>query len=87
MAARSSLLRPRTALANAVKLADKLRETIKACAQVQTSSETELSKLTLSVGIAIYQTGEPLQAFVQRADRCPFVPPSRPAATGSSAEI
>lgn len=63
-----ALLLPRTALADAVKLADKLRGTIKAHELAQMSSE--LSKLTLSVGIAVYQPGESLQAFVQRADRC-----------------
>jgi len=63
-----ALLLPRTALADAVKLADKLRGIIKARELVQISSE--LSKLTLSVGIAVYQPGESLQAFVQRADRC-----------------
>jgi diguanylate cyclase len=65
-----ALLLPRTALADAVKLADKLIGTIKARELVQASSETEFSQLTLSVGISVYQPGESLQSFVQRADRC-----------------
>ncbi len=65
-----ALLLPRTALADAVKLADKLIGTIKASELVQGSSETGISQLTLSVGIAVYQPGETLQSFVQRADRC-----------------
>jgi diguanylate cyclase len=61
---------PRTALTDAVTLADKLRGTIKAHELVQASSESGFNTLTLSVGIAVYQPGETLQSFVQRADRC-----------------
>jgi Diguanylate cyclase, GGDEF domain len=77
-----ALLLPRTALADAVKLADKLIGSIKARELVQASSETEFSQLTLSVGIAVYQPGESLQSFVQLPTAA-FTPPNRPAATGS----
>ncbi len=68
-----ALLLPRTALPDAVTLAEKLKAALKARQLVKKSTQQALGTLTLSVGVAAYRRGEPLQALVQRADRCLYV--------------
>ncbi len=65
-----ALVLPRTAIADAVKLADKLRSTVCTRDLVRRSTRQPLGTLTLSVGVTVYRPGEPLADFLHRADRC-----------------
>ena len=59
---------PNTSLHDAASLADQIREKI--AKQVLKNKKTgkEFGRITLSIGVAKYAKGEPLENFVQRAD-------------------
>ncbi len=59
---------PKTSLNDAASLADQIREKI--AKQVLKNKKTgqEFGRITLSIGVSQYVSGEPLEGFVQRAD-------------------
>lgn len=63
-----AILLPETALENAVKLGDSIRETVAKKRIVNRQTGQSLGQITLSVGVAIYRPGEPSTELIQRAD-------------------
>ncbi|MBL8701960.1 MAG: GGDEF domain-containing protein [Alphaproteobacteria bacterium] len=59
---------PETSLGNGYKVADQLREAVKAKKIVIRSTGTDLGRVTLSLGTAVYRAGEAATSFVKRAD-------------------
>jgi diguanylate cyclase len=62
------LVLPRTELADAVDLANTIRGAIKARELINQSCGPSLGHVTLSIGVAAYRPGEPVDHFVHRAD-------------------
>ncbi|HLC08114.1 MAG TPA: GGDEF domain-containing protein [Methyloceanibacter sp.] len=62
------LVLPRTELAAAVDLANTIRGAVKARELVKQSRGQSLGHVTLSIGVAAYRPGEPVDDFVHRAD-------------------
>lgn len=57
-----------TPLATGLRLAEQLRETL-ATRHLRTRDKTSIGRITLSLGLAELQPGEPLARWVERADR------------------
>ncbi len=64
-----SIILPRTALANALTLAEQVRATVGSRQIVNRSRNASYGTVTLSIGAAQYRPGEPLPALVRRADQ------------------
>ena len=62
------ILLPQTAIENATKLADHIRETVAAKRIVNRSTGDSLGQITLSIGAANYRAGESGEALIKRAD-------------------
>jgi diguanylate cyclase len=62
------LVLPRTELADAVALANTNRWTVKERELVKKLRGQLLGRVTLSIGVAVYRPGEPVDDFVRRAD-------------------
>jgi diguanylate cyclase len=62
-----ALVLPRTELASAVALANTIRWTVKERELVK-KLRGHLGHVTLSIGVAVYRPGEPVDDFVHRAD-------------------
>ncbi|HWK45826.1 MAG TPA: GGDEF domain-containing protein [Stellaceae bacterium] len=63
-----AIILPDTSLDNAEKLADTLRRTIGGRQLLKRDTKQSLGNITLSLGIALYQPGEPITALIDRAD-------------------
>lgn len=63
-----ALLLPRTRGEQAVKLGDNIRVLVSGRKLVKRNSGEDLGRITISAGVAQYNAGEALSAFVQRAD-------------------
>lgn len=63
-----ALLLPRTRAEQAVKLGDNIRVLVSGRKLVKRNSGEDLGRITISAGVAQYNAGEALSAFVQRAD-------------------
>lgn len=61
---------PSTELDDAIRLANQLRLKVESKKLVKKSTGDILGTITMSTGIAIFDPGEPLAGFVQRADAC-----------------
>lgn len=61
---------PGTTLDNAAHLADEFRRTVESKKIVQKSTGRDMGTVTLSLGVAQYQPGEPITELVNRADAC-----------------
>jgi len=64
-----AVLLPQTPLAGAIRLAENLRAAVEATRLVRRNTREPLCSVTVSVGCAVHQRGEALEAFVERADR------------------
>lgn len=60
---------PRTELADALKLADGIRQRVNAKAMVNRKSGEQLGRISVSAGVAEYVMGEPVRRLVKRADQ------------------
>jgi diguanylate cyclase len=60
---------PKTALADAVKLADKIRGAFLRRRLVKRDTGETIGAITVSIGVAKLELGEPVQRFVNRADQ------------------
>ena len=63
-----ALVLPRTELAEAVVLANNIRGAVKERELVKKLRGQSLGPVTLSIGVAAYRPGEPVDDFVHRAD-------------------
>jgi len=63
-----AIILPDTSLDNAEKLANTLRRTIGGRQLLKRDTKQSLGAITLSLGIALYQPGEPMAALIGRAD-------------------
>ncbi|GAA0578874.1 diguanylate cyclase [Caenispirillum bisanense] len=63
-----AVILPGSSLAAAKVVAERIRETVAARRIVNRRTNQDLGRVTLSVGVAELSLGEPLTAFVQRAD-------------------
>ncbi len=61
---------PNTDIVNAEKLADQLRTSVKSKKLQRKSTGEDLGNVTISIGVAQYKPGEPVEDFVHRADTC-----------------
>lgn len=59
---------PRTELAEATKIADRIRAAIAAKRLRKKQSGEDIGSITISMGIAQYRPGEPLNSLIKRAD-------------------
>ena len=63
-----ALVLPRTELADAVDLANIIRGAVKERELVKKSREQSLGHVTVSIGVAAYRPGEPVDELIHRAD-------------------
>ena len=63
-----AILLPRTELAGAVTVGEQIRQAVAGKTLVRKSSGQDLGKITVSVGAAQFNPGEPLSQFIERAD-------------------
>jgi diguanylate cyclase len=63
-----AVLFPKTRLADAVSVAEKIRATISARNMQNRRTGEDLGKITLSIGVSEYAIGESTEQFVERAD-------------------
>jgi diguanylate cyclase len=61
---------PRTDLAQAVDIANKIRTTVESKKVVKKSTGESLGTITLSLGVSLFKPGEPLSDVIKRADAC-----------------
>lgn len=59
---------PKTKLEHAVRAAENIRQNVASKHVTNKRTGQSLGQITLSLGVAEYQLGEPLSAFIQRAD-------------------
>ena len=64
-----AVLLPRTTLRNAAEVADHLRNEIAKSRLVMRNRGQELGKVTLSIGVALYRSGESTDTCFERADQ------------------
>ncbi len=67
-----TILLPRTALRDALAVGENIRTAVMERELVQRSTKKTLGRVTLSVGVAQHEEGQPLDAVVERADRLLF---------------
>lgn len=63
-----AIILPETGLESGLKVADILRKLVENKEVINKSSHETLGRITLSVGVAQYQTGESISDFIERAD-------------------
>lgn len=63
-----AIVLPKTAIADAVTLAEKIRAAVASKSIVKKSTGEDLGHVTLSLGVSQYQPGEPLDDLIGRAD-------------------
>lgn len=63
-----AIILPNTAIDNAQRVAEILRRTVAQKEVVNRTNQEKLGQITISVGAAQYRAGEPLEAFIERAD-------------------
>jgi len=63
-----AIILPRTGLSDAVKVADRIRNDVANRELVKRSTGETVGRITLSLGVALYTPGEPLEELIQRAD-------------------
>lgn len=65
-----AILLPQTKLASAITVADQIRVAVKSKELVKKSTQENLGRVTLSIGVSVYRPGESIPAFMERADVC-----------------
>ena len=65
-----AVILPQTALPNAIKLADQIRQSVQAKELQKRSTGEKLGTITISIGVSLFRPGETLNEFVHRADVC-----------------
>jgi diguanylate cyclase len=65
-----AVLLPQTSVENAINLAEQIRKVVESKKIVKRSTGETLGSITLSLGVAKYQPGEPMAQVVHRADQC-----------------
>lgn len=63
-----AVLFPKTRLADAISVAEKVRAAISARNMQNRRTGEDLGKVTLSIGVSEYAMGEPVEQFIERAD-------------------
>jgi diguanylate cyclase len=63
------VLLPKTPLAGALTVAENIRSYFDNTDLKSSTSSKKLGKVTLSLGVTVYQPGEPVQQFIDRADK------------------
>ena len=63
-----AVILPGTNLTNAMKVADTVRKAVAGKKVVKRSTGESLGQVTLSIGVALFQAGEPIYELIQRAD-------------------
>ena len=63
-----AIILPHTTLANAAIVADHIRTHLSARRLTNKATDQVYDRVTVSAGIAVYRPGEPLEAFLRRAD-------------------
>ena len=61
---------PHTSIENAIKLAEQIRRAVESKKIVKRSTGETLGSITMSLGVAKFQTGEPIADVINRADQC-----------------
>lgn len=64
------VLLPQTSVDNAINLAEQIRKAVESKKIVKRSTGETLGSITLSLGVAKYKPGEPIEDVVNRADQC-----------------
>jgi diguanylate cyclase len=64
------VLLPQTAVEHAINLAEQIRRTVESKKIVKRSTGETLGSITLSIGVAKHQPGEPVAQVINRADQC-----------------
>ena len=72
-----ALVLPKMGLADATDLANTIRSTVKGRELIKKTRGQSLGHVTLSIGVAAYQPGEPVDNFVHRADGCLYAAKQR----------
>jgi len=64
-----ALILPNTAMKNAYKLCENIRNAVSVKRMRNRLTGEEMSKITLSIGLARFRPGEPVTEFIKRADK------------------
>lgn len=65
-----AVLLPKTKIAQALELAEKIRLAVRGKELYQKGSSTSLGRITVSIGAAEYRQGESVEDFIDRTDKC-----------------
>ena len=61
---------PRTALREAISVADQIRRSVMGKELMKRSTGEHLGRVTLSIGVATHRRGDTIQSLIERADSC-----------------
>ncbi len=65
-----AVILPRTALREAITVADHIRRAVMGKELMKRSTGEHLGRVTVSIGVASYRHGDTIQALIERADTC-----------------
>jgi diguanylate cyclase len=65
-----AVILPRTALREAITVADQIRRTVMGKELMKRSTGEHLGRVTISIGVATYRRGDTIQSLIERADSC-----------------
>lgn len=65
-----AIILPYTELDDALNLAEQLRRAVYTKELVKKTTGESLGRITISIGVALYRPGEPVEALIHRADSC-----------------
>ena len=61
---------PRTALREAITVADQIRRAVMSKELMKRSTGEHLGRVTISIGVATHRRGDSIQSLIERADIC-----------------
>ncbi len=65
-----AIVLPRTALREAITVADHIRRAVMGKELMKRSTGEHLGRVTISIGVATHRTGDSIQSLIERADAC-----------------
>jgi diguanylate cyclase len=65
-----AIVLPRTALREAITVADQIRRSVMSKELMKRSTGEHLGRVTLSIGVATHRGGDSINSLIERADAC-----------------
>jgi len=72
-----AVILPDTGLDTAVDVASRLREAVESKVLRKRSTNENLGRVTISIGVAVFRPGDSVQTFIERADQCLYAAKDR----------